>query len=62
MSWGVQSLMVPESKSTDDIVWFAVQAVVDAGYARVGDVAVVLAGSPAEPEPATDTLRVVRVH
>ncbi|MHB1533584.1 MAG: pyruvate kinase [Acidimicrobiales bacterium] len=62
MSWGVRSLMVPESKSTDDIVWFAVQAVVDAGYARVGDVAVVLAGSPAEPEPATDTLRLVRVR
>lgn len=62
MSWGVQPLMVPESSSTDDIVWFAVQAVVASGYARVGDVAVVLAGSPTEPQPATDTLRVVRVR
>lgn len=62
MSWGVQPIMVRESVRTDDIVWFAVQAVVDAGYARAGDVAVVLAGSPTEPEPATDTLRVVRVR
>ncbi len=62
MSWGVRSLIVPESTSTDSIVWFAVQAVVDGGYARVGDVAVVLAGSPTEPEPATDTLRVVRIR
>ena len=46
MSWGVTALTVGESQSTDDIVWFAVQAVVRAGYASPGDVAVVLAGSP----------------
>lgn len=62
MSWGVTALTVGESQSTDDIVWFAVQAVVRAGYASPGDVAVVLAGSPIEPEPATDTLRLVRIR
>ena len=53
--------MVPESTSTDDIVWYAVQETVDAGYAKPGDVVVVLAGSPSEPEPVTDTLRIVRI-
>ena len=61
MSWGVTALPVPESSSTDDIVWFSVKAAVEAGYARPGDRVVVLAGSPTEPEPVTDTLRIVQV-
>jgi pyruvate kinase len=61
VSWGVDALMVRESESTDEIVWFAVQETVRAGYAKAGDIVVVLAGSPNEPEPVTDTLRIVRV-
>ncbi len=62
LSWGVRTLTVGEASSSDEIVWFAVQAVVGAGYAVPGDVVVVLAGSPIEPEPATDTMRLVRIH
>src|SRR4051794_19403939 len=62
LSWGVDAMVVGEASSTDEIVWFAVQAAVRAGYAESGDVVVVLAGSPIEPEPATDTLRLVRVR
>ena len=62
VSWGVEAIVVGEAVSTDEIVWFAVQAAVTAGYAHSGQVLVVLAGSPTEPEPATDTLRLVRVH
>ncbi len=62
LSWGVDTLLVGEATSTDQVVWFAVQAAVHAGYAHLGDVVVVLAGSPIEPEPATDTLRLVRVR
>jgi pyruvate kinase len=62
LSWGVQTLIVGEASRTDEIVWFAVQAVVEAGYASPGDVVVVLAGAPLEPEPATDTMRLVRIH
>jgi pyruvate kinase len=62
MSWGVESLKVQESSSTDEIVWFSVKAAVEAGYAKAGDVIIVLAGSPTEPEPVTDTLRIVQVH
>jgi pyruvate kinase len=62
VSWGVSTITTGEVASTDEIVWFAVQAVVHAGYARAGDVVVVLAGSPTEPEPATDTMRLVRIR
>ncbi len=61
VSWGVEALIVRESTSTDDIVWHAVQATVEAGYAKAGDVVVVLAGSPTEPDPVTDTIRIVRI-
>ena len=61
VSWGVDALLVRESTSTDDIVWHGVQASVEAGYAKPGDVVVVLAGSPTAPDPVTDTIRIVRV-
>ena len=62
LSWGVHPIIVPESESTDDVVWFAVKRTVEAGFATAGDMVVVLAGSPSEPEPVADTLRLVRVH
>ena len=62
LSWGVVPLVVGEASRTDEIVWFAVQGAVRAGFADSGDVVVVLAGSPTEDEPTTDTLRLVRVH
>jgi pyruvate kinase len=62
LSWGVDTIAVPESDSTDDVVWFAVKRAVEAGFAAPGDVVVVLAGSPDEPEPVADTLRLVRVN
>lgn len=62
LSWGVETLLVGEAASTDEIVWFGVQAAVRAGFAAPGDVVVVLAGSPTEPAPTTDTMRLVRVR
>ena len=62
LSWGVETLVIDEVTTTDEIVWFAVQAAVRSGFAHPGDVVIVLAGSPIEPEPATDTLRLVRVR
>src|SRR5581483_1023909 len=62
LSWGVEALLVPFAASTDAIVDDAVQAVRDAGYVEPGDIAVVLAGSPTGPEPASDTLRLVRIR
>jgi pyruvate kinase len=61
-SWGVDTVIVPEAKTTDEAVSFGVQAVRAGGYVKPGDVVVVLAGSLTDPEPVTDTLRLVRIY
>jgi hypothetical protein len=43
-------------------VWFAVKEAVDRGLARTDDVIAVLVGDPHDPQPATDTLRLIRVR
>jgi pyruvate kinase len=61
MAWGVRPVMVDRHGTTDDIVWFAVQAAARRGVVRPGDLVAVLVGAPTDPDPATDTLRLVRV-
>jgi pyruvate kinase len=63
-SWGVDTVLVPaEAKSTDEAVDNGIEAARLAGYAKPGDVAVVLAGSLHDPtSPVTDTLRLVRIY
>jgi len=62
VAWGITPVVVKPQKSTDDIVWFAVEAAVDAGVVRTNDVVAVLVGNPVDPEPATDVLRLVRIY
>jgi pyruvate kinase len=62
MAWGITPLLVDARATTDDIVWFAVQAATRDGLVKRDDVVAVLVGSPVEPEPTTDVLRLVRVH
>ena len=62
VSWGTTPVTVRTRGTTDEIVWFAVEEAVRLGLAEVGDVVAVLAGSPDDPEPATDVLRLVRVR
>ena len=62
MAWGVTPMVVDRHGSTDDIVWFAVEAAVRRGLVKTGDVVAVVAGSPIDPDPVTDTLRLVRVR
>jgi pyruvate kinase len=62
VAWGITPVLGRRHSSTDDITWFAVEAAVDLGVVRAGDVVAVLVGSPAEPDPTTDTLRLVRVR
>jgi len=62
VAWGIQPMLVDAQSTTDDIVWFAVQAATQKGYVKPNDVVAVLVGSPIEPEPTTDVLRLVRVH
>lgn len=62
VAWGITPLLGDEHDSSDDITWFAVKRAVDAGLVKPGDVVAVLVGSPVEPEPTTDILRLVRVR
>lgn len=61
VAWGITPVLAEERSTTDDIVWFAVKAAVDAGVAKKGDVVAVLLGWTVEPVPTTDVLRLVRI-
>ena len=61
LSWGVTPLATAEYTTTDEIVWYAVENAVQRSLVKPGDVVAVLAGSPDDPEPVTDSLRLVRV-
>jgi pyruvate kinase len=61
--WGVQAIHVEEYRSSDEMVWFAVETALSAGYVDHGDIALVLAGAPDRASAAgTDILRVVLVE
>jgi pyruvate kinase len=61
LSWGITPLLVAEYTSTDEMVWCAVEAAVNSGEVRHGDVVAVLAGAPANRSATTDVLRIVEV-
>ena len=61
LSWGVRPLEVETYATTDELVWFAVQATAKAKLVPSGSLVVVLAGAPDSVEGATDVLRVVRL-
>ena len=66
LSWGVTPIEVDLYGSTDEMVWFAVETVLQAGLIEAGDRVLVLAGAP-DPDrerpadAATDVLRIVTV-
>jgi len=62
VAWGITPMLTDRHGTTDEIVWFAVEAAVRAEVVRTGDVVAVLVGSPSDVDPATDTLRLVRVR
>ena len=61
VAWGVTPVVIDEHGTTNDIVWFAIKAAVDRGVVKKGDIVAVLVGSPEEPVPTTDVLRLVRI-
>jgi pyruvate kinase len=62
VAWGITPMLTDRHGTTDEIVWFAVEAAVRSGVVQTGDVVAVLVGSPSDLDPATDTLRLVRVR
>jgi pyruvate kinase len=62
VAWGITPVVVPLQKTADDMVWFAIEAVVALGMVKTGDVVAVLVGTPADPQPTTDVLRLIRIR
>ncbi len=62
LTWGVDAYTCDEYANVDEIVWYAVEEVFRMGMVTKGDIVAVLAGSPDDPEPVTDVLRLVRVR
>jgi len=63
LSWGVESVEVVESASTDDMVWLGVERAVAGGFVVPGDTVVVIAGAPdRSSEVAADVMRIVQVR
>jgi pyruvate kinase len=63
LSWGVEPIRVDTYRTTDEMVWFAVETAMQHGMVHSGDIVLVLAGAPERPSgAATDVLRIVRVE
>jgi pyruvate kinase len=63
LSWGVESVQVEEYRTSDEMVWFAVETAVQHDFVAHGDIVLVLAGAPDRVGgAATDVMRVVRVE
>ncbi len=63
LSWGVEPVTVDTYTSTDEMVWYAVERAVQAGFVQQDDLVVVIAGSPdRSAETAADVMRIVRVQ
>ena len=61
--WGVRPMQVDTYSTTDELVWFTVEAAAQAGVVSTGDHVVVLAGAPERPgDAATDVLRIVTLQ
>jgi len=61
LSCGVHPIPVPETDSTDVLVYTAVQSAKDAGFIKSNDIVVVTAGVPVGVPGNTSLIRVVRV-
>lgn len=61
MSWGVIPLLTGQYSTTDDMIHESVTAAEEAGLIKTGDLVLVLAGAPDDPDPVTDVLRLLRI-
>jgi pyruvate kinase len=61
LTWGVRSIRIPQYAGTDDMLGLVTHAVVEAGWAKAGDLIVVSAGIPAGGGGRTNFLKVHRL-
>ncbi len=62
VAWGTTPLVVPEHRTTDDIVSSALAAAADLGLVKTDDVVAVVVGTPDDPQPATNVVRLERIR
>jgi pyruvate kinase len=62
VAWGITPMLVERHGTTDEVVWFAIKSAVERGVVKTDDVVAILVGTPSDPEPTTDVLRLVRIH
>jgi pyruvate kinase len=58
LSWGVEPLLVPNARHTDEMVMQVDKALLESGRARVGDLVMIVAGSPPGTSGSTNAMRV----
>ncbi len=58
LSWGVESLIAPVVKTTDEMVKQVDSVLIESGRARIGELIVIVAGSPPGIPGSTNALRV----
>ncbi len=56
--WGIQAVLVPETKGTDEMISVAVQGALDAELIKAGDLVVITAGVPLGVPGTTNLLKV----
>ena len=59
--WGIEAFLTPEVTHTDEMVRQVDQALLGAGRVRVGDLVVIVAGSPPGTPGSTNAMRVHRI-
>jgi pyruvate kinase len=58
LSWGVEPLLVSNAQHTDEMVMQVDKALLESGRARVGDLVMIVAGSPPGTSGSTNAMRV----
>ncbi len=61
MSWGVETILLPQVEHTDEMVYQVDTALLKTGRAKEGDFVVIIAGTPPGLPGSTNALRVHRV-
>lgn len=56
--WGVYPVLSPYSDSTDDVIELSIEAALEAGYVKEGDLVVITAGIPVGTSGSTNLLKV----
>lgn len=61
VNWGVYSVVVADSKSTDELLETSVQGAIEAGYVKTDDLVLVIAGVPVGQPGTTNLIKVHRI-